>query len=160
MPEPAYNDDAPKQLALSIKGVKSQSTKPLSRYADIADATAVRERGMFPLSHIAAKALTERGIKKANDGYHWSTDQRLLAPSSVKLLPEQMAAFIACITAPIKLVLGDSGILKLYSVYKTELDKYPNIPKVSLPGGHHLHMEEQVDSVAAVLNELFSRVNT
>ncbi|RYZ95054.1 MAG: alpha/beta fold hydrolase [Moraxellaceae bacterium] len=155
LPEPAYAADAPKQLALSITGIKTQTSKPMSLYSDMASAISSRERGMFPLSHRAAKVLTERGVKKVEKGFQWSTDQRLLAPSAVKFSPEQIAAFLGRITAPVQLVCGDDGILKQFSVYKTELDKYPHIPVVSLPGGHHLHMEEQADDVASIFNTFF-----
>ncbi len=156
MPEPTRAEDAPKQLALSIKGVKAQSEKPLSLYADLASAIAARERGMFPLSYDAAKVLTERGLKAIPGGFSWSTDQRLLAPSAVKYIPEQMAAFIAQIKAPIKLIMGDEGMPKLFPLYTTYLKKFPQIDVHILPGNHHLHMELGVDAVAEIFNELFA----
>lgn len=156
MPEPTLAEDAPKQLALSIKGVKTQSEKPLSLYPDLAKAIAARERGMFPLSYSAAKALTERGLKAISGGFCWSTDQRLLAPSAVKYLPEQMAAFIQKINAPIKLILAKDGMLKFFPSYVTYLKAFSQIEIYMLPGSHHLHMEQDVDAVAALFNELFA----
>jgi pimeloyl-ACP methyl ester carboxylesterase len=157
LPEPTRSEDAPNQLALSIKGIKSQSAKTLSVYPDIATAIKARERGMFPLSYAAAKALTERGLKKAEQGYHWSTDQRLLAPSAVKLLPEQMSAFIERISCPSALVLADDGMPKLFPKYAEKIRAYSHIAITQLSGGHHLHMEQEVTQVAAVLNPFFSK---
>jgi pimeloyl-ACP methyl ester carboxylesterase len=156
LPDPSRAEDAPKQLALSIKGVMQQAAKPLSLYADIASAIAARERGMFRLSYAAAKALTERGLKTVKGGFCWSTDQRLLAPSAVKYLPEQMAAFIAQIDAPIKLIIAKEGMPKFYPLYNTHLEKFPQIDIHICSGSHHLHMEQEVDAVAVVLNELFA----
>jgi pimeloyl-ACP methyl ester carboxylesterase len=155
LPEPTRSEDAPKQLALSIKGIQTQLAKPLSLYKTIADAISSRERGMFPLSYEAAKALTERGVKKVKGGFHWSTDQRLLAPSAIKLLPEQISAFITRINAPIQLILAHDGIPKLYPAYQTVVKQYPNIAVETLAGGHHLHMEQEVAEVAAIFNRFF-----
>jgi pimeloyl-ACP methyl ester carboxylesterase len=157
LPEPKRSEDAPKQLALSIKGIKAQSEKILSVYPDVATAIKVRERGMFPLSHAAAEALTKRGVQKFENGYQWSTDQRLLVPSAVKLLPEQMAAFIKRINCPIALILADDGMPKLFPQYAHFVNIYPHITVSYLSGGHHLHMEEQVTDVAPIFNSFFAK---
>lgn len=157
LPEPTRSEDAPKQLALSIAGVKAQAEKTLSVYSDIATAIKVRERGMFPLSYSAAKVLTERGLKKIDNGYQWSTDQRLLAPSAVKLLPEQIAAFISRIVCPSLLILADDGMPKLFPKYVNSVNAYSHIAVTHLSGGHHLHMEQEVTAVAEVFNSFFSK---
>lgn len=157
LPEPARSEDAPKQLALSIAGVKAQAEKKLSIYSDMATAIRVRERGMFPLSYTAAKALTERGVKKVEGGYQWSTDQRLLAPSAIKLLPEHMLAFVERIGCPIVLVLADDGMPKLFPRYLEAVYRYPKISITHMSGGHHLHMEQEVSAVAAVINPFFAK---
>ncbi len=156
LPEPTRSEDTPKQLALSIKGIKTQSAKTLSIYPDVAKAISIRERGMFPLSYNAAKALTERGLKKIDDGYRWSTDQRLLVPSAIKLLPEQMAAFVAQISCPIALILAQDGMPKLFPPYEESVKKYKQVAVTILPGGHHLHMEQEADAVANVFNQFFA----
>ena len=158
LPEPTQSDDAPKQLALSIKSIKTQTAKKMSLYPDLISAINARERGMFPLSFQAAKALTERGIKKVAEGYNWSTDQRLLAPSAIKLLPEQVAAFIAHISCPITLVLANDGLPKLFPNLTLTLENYPKVKVHQLAGGHHLHMEQEVAAVAAILNPFFANV--
>lgn len=155
-PEPTREEDTPQQLALSIKSIAAQVAKKRSIYPDLATAIKARERGMFPLSFEAAKALTERGVQKVEAGYHWSTDQRLLAPSAVKLLPEQIAAFIERISCPITLILASEGLPKLYPSFESTLTKYPKINTFRLPGSHHLHMEQEVASVAAILNSFFN----
>jgi len=156
LPEPTRSEDTPAQLASSINTIKSQSQKTLSIYPDIAIAIKARERGMFPLSHIAAKALTERGLRKIHNGYQWSTDQRLMVPSAVKLLPEQMAAFIARITCPIALILADDGMPKIFPKYVDSIKSYSKVAVTHMPGGHHLHMEQEVAEVAAVFNTFFA----
>lgn len=155
-PEPVRSEDSPAQLASSIKSIAAQAAKKMSIYPDLVTAIKARERGMFPLSFEAARALTERGVKKLADGFCWSTDQRLLAPSAVKLLPEQTDAFIARISAPTALILASEGLPKLFPQFEAALAKYPHIITHRLAGGHHLHMEQEVVAVAAVLQSFFN----
>lgn len=155
LPEPGDMSEAPQQLAKSISSCKILSKKPLSIYPDLTKAIEARERGMFPLSHQAARALTERGVKPVNGGFIWSTDQRLFAPSAFKLTREHVNAFITRIQAPIKLILGQEGIPRRFANYQREVAVFPQVDVVNLKGGHHLHMEAEVDEVAVALNPFF-----
>lgn len=157
LPEPAAPEVAPKQLANAISGLRTQQQKIPSVYPDINIAIKARERGMFPLGYEAAKALTERGVVAQAGGVSWSTDPRLLAPSMIKLSREQLAAFINQVSAPIKLILADDGLPKLYVNYLQEVEQFTQVDHEILPGGHHLHMEQEVDLVAEKLNAFFSR---
>ncbi|MFO1387788.1 MAG: alpha/beta hydrolase [Cellvibrio sp.] len=157
LPEPTRVEDAPVQLARSIETTKARADKTLSVYPDVAIAVKARERGMFPLSHSAAAALTERGLKKVEHGYQWSTDPRLMIPSAVKFLPEQTAAFINRIRCPIALVLAEQGMPVLHPNYAKSVAAFPQIAVSCLSGGHHLHMEKEVAEVAAVFNPFFAK---
>lgn len=157
LPEAARPEDAPQQLANAIQGLRVRQQKIPSVYPDIHMATKARERGMFPLGHAAARALTERGVVAQADGVSWSTDPRLLAPSVFKLTREQLHAFVNRVRAPIKLLLADQGLPKLYANYLHEVEQFAHVEYEMLAGGHHLHMEQEVDLVAEKLNEFFSR---
>ena len=157
LPEPARSEDAPKQLASAIQGLRIQQQKIRSVYPDINLAIKARERGMFPLGHAAAKALTERGVVAQEGGVSWSTDPRLLAPSMIKLSREHLHAFINHVSAPIKLLLADDGLPKLYANYLQEVKQFPQVDYELLSGGHHLHMEQEVDVIAERLNTFFAR---
>jgi pimeloyl-ACP methyl ester carboxylesterase len=157
LPEPAQAQDAPRQLAAAISGLRVQQQKVPSVYPDLSIAIKARARGMFPLGQEAARALTLRGVVAKEGGYCWSTDPRLLAPSMIKLTAEQLGAFVNAIAAPVKLLLAESGLPKLYANYLHEVRQFPHIDFEILPGGHHMHMEEQVDIVAEKLNQFFSR---
>lgn len=156
LPEPAPAEDAPKQLAKAIEGLRSQQQKLPSVYPDMEVAIKARERGMFPLSYNAAKALTERGVVAQSNGFSWSTDPRLLAPSIIRLSREQLAAFVSNVNMPVKLLLATEGLPKLYANYLQEVAGFPHIGYELLEGGHHLHMEQEVDLVAEKLNEFFA----
>lgn len=152
-PEPSASKDAPVQLARSIIESRTLANKPLRLFPDITTAIAARAKGMFPLSEEAAKLLTMRGIREVDNGYQWSTDQRLLAPSSFKLTRGQIDAFISAITAPTRLILATEGMPKYYPGFTDAARAYSHLDVIELEGGHHLHMENQVARVAELLND-------
>lgn len=157
LPDPTSTEDAPKQLASAIQGLRKQQQKTPSIYSDIKIAIKARERGMFPVAYPAAKALTERGVVALADGFSWSSDPRLLAPSMVKFSREHLYAFVNNVSAPTKLLLAENGLPKLYANYLQEVAQFTHINCEVLPGGHHLHMELEVDLVAKKLNKFFSQ---
>lgn len=154
--EPAAAADAPEQLARSIEQGRILAGKPLRVFQSLSQAVKARERGMFPLSNRAARALSERGVRRVADGVIWSTDQRLLAPSAVKFTREQVQAFIQRIEAPVKVVLAEQGIPKMFPNYREVLELFPSLDFTLLPGGHHLHMEEQAGQVATIVQDFLA----
>lgn len=149
---------APRQLARSILEMRSLREKPLSVYPDLQRAVKARARGMFPLSLSAAEALTRRGTRAVDGGYSWSTDQRLLAPSAIKLTEDYIEAFLAQASAEMAMILGREGIPRLFNHYRDALTRFPQrLDWVELPGGHHLHMESQAPLVASCLQRFFER---
>ncbi len=155
-PEPLAPEKAPQQLAESIIKTRELAGKPLRLFPSLEAAVKARINGMFPLGTEAARLLTERGVRKVAGGYQWSTDQRLLAPSSFKFTREQIGAFVESIKAPCKIVLAHDGMPKLFPGFDQAVKAYPHLQLQMLDGGHHLHMEEQVDQVAEQVNEFFA----
>lgn len=155
-PEPALAADAPEQLARSIEQGRALARKPLRVYRDLDHAVSARERGLFPLSYPAARALSERGVRPVAEGFNWSTDQRLFAPSAVKLTSEHIQAFIQRIEAPVKLILAEQGIPKMFPHYRKALELFTSLDFTLLPGGHHLHMEEQAGQVVMALQKFLT----
>ncbi len=159
LPEPALPHDVPMQLASAINGLRAQQQKVPSLYKNIDVAIKARERGLFPLSNAAATALTNRGIIMREGGFSWSSDPRLMAPSVLKLSKEQLAAFVNRITAPVKLLLANNGLPKIYENYLAEINGFPNVDYEVLDGGHHLHMEEESPLVAEKLNTFLAQLS-
>ncbi len=156
LPEPASPQDAPHQLAAAIEGLRALQHKTPSVYKDLEVAIKARERGMFPLSYAAAKALTLRGVIPKDDGFTWSTDPRLMAPSVLKMSREQLAAFLDRVSAPVKLLLAREGLPKLYDNYMLEVQRFAQLHYELLDGGHHLHMEQESELVVEKLNTFFA----
>lgn len=159
LPEPASPQDAPAQLASAITGLRAQQQKTQSVYTNLDVAIKARERGMFPLGSEAATALTMRGVVERDGGFSWSTDPRLMVPSVFKMSREQLAAFLNRVESPIKLLLGDNGLPKLYANYLEEVNKFSQVDYEVLGGGHHLHMEQESELIAKKLNTFFARLS-
>lgn len=156
LPEAVPAEEAPRQLARAIESLRSQQKRSPTVYPSLVDAIKARERGMFPLGYEAAKVLTERGVIANGEGFSWGTDRRLLAPSVIRLSREQLDAFAFAIKAPAKLILATRGLPELYKNCIEEISRFPHIEFELLEGGHHLHMEQQVDLVAEKLNDFYS----
>lgn len=137
LPEPTSVEETPLQLANSIKATHALRDKPLTIYPDLENAIEAREHGLFPLSRAAAAALTGRGVKLVPDGYIWSSDRRLLAPSAIKLMRGQIDAFIARIQAPIKLILAQDGIPRRFANYQREVAVFPKVDVIDQQDVHH-----------------------
>lgn len=158
LPEPMAAHDAPAQLASAITGLRAQQLKKPTIYPALDIAIKARERGMFPLTYEAAAALTMRGVIDCEGGYSWSTDPRLMAPSVFKMSQQQVTAFLARVQAPIKLLLAQKGLPKLYASYLVEVEKM-GVAYELLEGGHHLHMEQETALVAEKLNQFFATLS-
>ena len=156
LPEPLRAQDAPTQLANALKGLKLQANKTPSIYPSLDMAISARERGMFPLGRQAAEAITLRGTKAVAEGYCWTSDPRLLAPSPLRLSREQVDAFVGSLAVANLLILAAEGLPKLYANYLNELARFKQINMQLLAGGHHLHMEAQAPEVAEKIQHFFA----
>jgi len=89
-------------------------------------------------------------------GYTWRTDARLMLPSSMRLTRAHALAFVHGVACPASLVLAEQGLLTQPAM----LELTQALPFVlhRLPGGHHLHLDDQVgaEAVAAVFNPFFA----
>ncbi len=151
--EPSDPNQAPEKLAQSINKTYALQHKPLRVFTSIDSAIKARINGLFPLSLGAAEALTTRGVKAAEGGYTWSTDQLLFAPSSISLSNEQINAFIEVVAEKSKVILAEDGLLNIFPDYIDSLKNFPALDVERLAGGHHLHMEEQAKMVADIVSD-------
>ncbi|WP_305857133.1 alpha/beta fold hydrolase [Balneatrix alpica] len=125
---------------------KVASSAPSSREFDsIEQAIAVRMRGMWPLSANAAKPLVERALRKMESGcWQWRTDPRLKAPSPLRLTETQVRHYLAQLPMPVRLLWGEEGILPKWPQLDERKLLLAQMEETTLPGGHHLHLDEQV----------------
>lgn len=115
-------------------------------YSCVDDAVAVRvKRG---LGQSAAERIVSRNLQAVPGGWRWRTDPRLHGASAVKLTHNQNVAVLKRLTMPTLLLLGDDEGFhppEVLAVAETHIEQ---LRIERFVGGHHFHMESEVDSVA------------
>lgn len=151
------SEDAPRQLAQSIRDRMQLSVRQPRVFATFEDAVQARMSGPLALPEHAALALAARGVDKVGDGYVWRGDPRLSGASEVKLTLDHAAAFVRALACPALVLLGEaSTISRVYDIRKlAELNGLIRIE--TLPGGHHLHMDEGLPETARRIAAFFSQ---
>ncbi len=138
---------APEQLGAALRAHLALAGKRRPRYASVAQAVAARLRGGFPLSREAAELLASRGLQADGAGFTWRSDPRLTLPSPLRLSPEQAGAFARALRCPTALVLAEQGLPLQRGEWLALLDSLP-IDCQRLPGGHHLHLDDEAGAAA------------
>lgn len=103
------------------------------------------------MSHNAAEQLCERDLELVSDGYAWRTDPRLKYPFPLTFDQEQMHALLRRVEAPTLRIVAQRDTPPP-SLCHGLLDILLNLRSVTIPGGHHLHMEN-ADPVAAEIRQ-------
>ena len=153
-PIPNKPANAASQLAKAITDKKRFKTIQPTAFNSFEDAVKARVNGFVPLQKEAAIILAQRGVVETNGKYFWRNDQRLKATSMVTFTKEQCQSFFTSIKCPIMLIQAQSGLLQ--GPIQPQLKEWvPHIQVISMPGSHHLHLEDQAESVADKAQQLF-----
>lgn len=138
--------------ALQEQLAHASRRKPL--YADRAQAVRARSQSRLPVSESAAWLLAERGLVAAENGFTWRTDNRLTLTTPLRLEPPQALELVRQVQCPALLVVAEQGLL---ASREGSLEHLP-FERVRLPGGHHLHLDdnEGASLVAACINRFFT----
>ncbi|MFV1873723.1 MAG: alpha/beta fold hydrolase [Oleiphilus sp.] len=115
---------------------------------------AIRARmtGIGRLDKASASLLVERGIRPVEGGFSWTTDPKLLKPSFMRFSESQVKAVFSGIECPVKLLKGDKGYFTSYENLSKRLAYFKHIEDVQVPGGHHFHMDGDVQKTAEYLH--------
>jgi len=152
VPQPLAPEKAPQQLAKSIREISNKQQASPRVFDSIEKGIEARKKGFHKMTEAASRLVVERGVKPVPGGYSWSSDARLMAASSFKLSEEHIKAFINAIAAPVELFIADSGLPGLLDKQRHVLDWFADLNLHKLEGGHFLHMENQVEAIADVIN--------
>ncbi|NRP47262.1 MULTISPECIES: alpha/beta fold hydrolase [unclassified Marinobacterium] len=117
--------------------------------------TKLRATGRFPVPVDAAERLVVRSSEQLPNGeLRIRVDPRLKLRSSVRLTEEQVRTTLARIESPVLVIAGQSGLSQ--ELTQARLPFVKNIEFIWMPGGHHLHLEDEVvPQMAAAFNEFF-----
>ncbi|MGW3472914.1 alpha/beta fold hydrolase [Saccharopolyspora sp. NPDC000995] len=140
--------DALGPAAVSAEETRSTVVRYLRTYLDGKEPPRYRSveqavRARVQLADIlldTAEKLVERDLIEAGDGYAWRTDPRIKYPPVRTFSEDQVLAFIRAITAPTLLVSASRTAL-VEDYYPRRIATVPDLRHVTLPGSHHLHME-------------------
>ncbi len=155
VPQPIPPEEAPAQLASSINITRTLARKPQREHANHESAVVARTHGMTELALDDARALARRGVEKRGNGYCWTNDYKVMAPSEVKFTREQVEAFISCLSLEVLIFAGKQGIINSFHQLDEWLEKYPYLRRIELEGDHHLHMSTNHKAVATYCNTYF-----
>lgn len=154
VPPPLAAEEAPEQLAKSITDVARRQNRQTNVFADIEVAVAARQNGYHKMADASARLIVERGVKPVSEGYTWSSDPRLMSASAFKLTQEHILAFISKVSAKSQLIVADKGLKGLLEKQKPVIEQFTGLEVHEMEGGHFLHMEDQVEAVAALVNNI------
>lgn len=147
--------ELPSHLAQAIL----KHTKPIRKsvvYASVEDAIQARIKGGLPISEQAARRLVERGLLKTDEGFVWRSDSRVKLPSLLRVNEAQVLAFLNNITAPVCLLLDEQSVFADQPYHQVCRKSIQQLTTHQVTGGHHLHMDGDVEQVAKILNSFFA----
>jgi pimeloyl-ACP methyl ester carboxylesterase len=151
------SSNSAKQLKESIdKQLKPSSGKKL--YPDLEPMVKARQKGVGDLSYEASKTLVERAVDQVEGGYQWRADSRLRIPSAMRLSENQCKGFLTQLDLKMKVILAEQSLIPAQAI-DYRLNYFKGAEVVTLPGGHHLHMEESTEAVAGEIANFISEAD-
>lgn len=152
LPEPLSGKDFVKQLQRHHQERTQLLTRENRIAKDLCEAAKQREKAGVP--HDAAMLLAQRGTKTLEDGaLQWTSDPRLRGASALKLSYSQRLAVTEALKMPLLLLVAAQGLKAQYDVdFSHEEGGLPQHAEIQeLSGGHHFHMEGEVESLATAI---------
>lgn len=151
--EPA--SEVPVRLARALEAERSLRPSPDQPCRSIEEAVAARRRTGQDLTPEAARLLVERGTEPCDDGVRFRHDPRLRLPSRIRLTENQVLAFITAIACPVLAIRPDGGWPVPDADLERRLAAFPDLTRVTVAGGHHVHLTHP-DRVAQPIREFLS----
>lgn len=149
--------NAPEQLKRAILQRTSKLSRGHKTFPSLEQAAERRKIGdPTGISLESARILVERNCMRIESSgeYTWRFDPQLQTASLVRFTEEQVHAFIEQVRCPTLVIEGESGWKFEKNVYRTRFDRFPNAKLVTLPGTHHLHMDNPNTVAEAILDFL------
>lgn len=150
-------EQAPQILREAVLEWRDYEPRPERVFASLEAAVAARQRGFTPLSEAAARTLCTRSVKAVPGGFSWTMDRRVRHHSSLRLSEAQIRAFLENITAPVLLLLAANGFPGAAEIFAPRWASVRHGKSLTLPGGHHLHLDDNPEAVAAAITEFFGQ---
>jgi pimeloyl-ACP methyl ester carboxylesterase len=140
---------APANLARALLDRRSLRARSGRVFAERHQAIAERVQGFTKVTEAAAEILARRSLREVPGGFQWQADQRLKGASELKFTAEHARAFVRRVTAPVLLAFAADSPFSSRPLYRETAKLFPRVEVVTLPGGHHFHLEGAEREVAA-----------
>lgn len=146
----------PSMLRRSIDAMRAQTRKDTASYHDIE--VLIRARAAAGrLKRDSAELLVRRSIKRKGDVVSWRSDPRLKRPYPQYFSNTVMLAFLSAISAPVLLITAEDGLLRERPFFQSRCEAIENLETITLPGHHHLHLDEPAPVANAIQTYLESQ---
>ncbi|MGB1016627.1 MAG: alpha/beta fold hydrolase, partial [Nannocystaceae bacterium] len=133
--------DTPANLHSAIQDEirrRQRSTKRV--FATREDAVGARVRA-GPIDPSSAEVLASRGLDAVDGGFRWRTDPMLRMASRMRLTEAQIHAFLQQIACPTLVIRAQDGFPVPEEYWQKRLALVQNLTLQTLPGRHHLHLD-------------------
>lgn len=140
-PLSAPEDEAPQKMRTYIQSWLQPARLRNALYANRDEAVRARQKN-GPLALKSAEILAERGVENRGQGVVWKHDPRLKLPSRYQFSEAQTLAYLGAITAPTLYVEATQTIIPNNELTRKRKAVVRNMEEVTLPGGHHLHLDD------------------
>lgn len=141
------------QLRKATSKISAFRASTLTVYPTLDDAANARTSGFGKLDLAAARILVERGSRAVKGGFSWTSDSRLMEPSLLRLSESQVEAIFNGIECPVSLICGSEGYFSNYEKFSKRLAYIRDLSKYQVAGGHHFHMDGDVEATAGLISE-------
>ncbi len=145
------------RLRAHVAALAAFSDKQLRVFTDIA--APVRARMLAnQLDEASARLLVERGVRPVAGGWSWRSDPRLMLPTAVRMTEEQVHDVLGAIQCPAQVIYATPA-----QPYFPEPERSQRAALLAhgrlhtLPGHHHLHMD-QPEAVAVVIRDFLGTI--
>lgn len=139
-------EQAPAKLGEALRARLALDGKRKPVYNEVARAVQARMKGVGAVSHEAAELLAQRGLMPVPGGYTWRTDSALTLASPLRLSWAHAQAFVRALQCPVSLVLAEQGMMQGQPAIQALVEDC-GFAVHHLPGGHHLHLDDEAGAV-------------
>lgn len=138
--------EAPQLAAQRLGRALDEQREKLGRRAPVyPSAELVAARLASSVSRISiesARILCSRGLIEVEGGVTWRSDPQVRWQSRVRLVEEQVLAFLRAITCPALFVRAEQSVFVDGPVLDQRVAAIADLQVARLPGGHHVHLED------------------
>ncbi|MFS0827734.1 alpha/beta fold hydrolase [Pseudomonas phoenicis] len=151
LPPTGDEQSAAERLGMALNAQLRREARAKTVYPTLDQGVGARMKGMVAVSREAAELLAQRGLMAVPGGYSWRSDSRLTLPSPARLSQAQALAFAQRVSCATCLVVAADGLL---APHARLLEQLP-FEQAVLPGGHHLHLNDEPG--ASLVADCFNR---